>query len=219
MNSWHQRIRKASVVDKQAQIVALCKGKKVLDVGCVGQDLDPDSPRWLHARIREVAASVTGCDINTEGIQRLNERGLQILTPEQVEASNEKYDVVVMGDVIEHVTNAGEFLEYYKRFLQQGGTMIICTPNAFGIRYVLQVFFYGRPTTNPEHTVYFDPFVMLELINRVGLKPADFYWLYDYQKPGKFSQYVIAGMSWVMIKMRRFFHANFMMIVQSTDAE
>lgn len=186
-----------------------CRNKTVLDVGCVGQDLDPNSPEWLHAKVKSVAESVVGADINTEGIEKLAALGYTIYTPEQLEQMEDKYDVVLMGDVIEHVNDPGSFLQFYAKFLKPGGKIIVCTPNAFGIRYVFQVLFYGKPNTNPEHTVFLDPMVMIELTGRIGLKMADFYWLYEYQRPTNFQRRFIYGLSSLFIFFRRYFRPNF----------
>lgn len=214
MTDWKKRILKADTVHKQPIILELCKGKSVLDVGCVGQDLDPSSDSWLHARIKKTAARTVGCDINLEGIKQLNALGMNIITPEQLTEKGELFDVIVMGDVIEHVNDPGAFLQFYSSFLNENGTIIVCTPNSFGIRYVLQVLFYGKPSTNSEHTLFLDPFVMLEMIQRIQLRPVDFKWLYEYQKPKNIKQRIIYAMSACWIAIRRYFRPNFMMVLE-----
>ena len=118
-----------------------------------------------------------------------------------------------MGDVIEHVKDPGSFLEYYAQFLKEDGQMIICTPNVFGIRYVFQVLFFGKPGTNDEHTVGFDPYVMLELFDRTKLVPKDFFWLSEYKRPSNWKQKIIAVFSSVLVLFRKYFNSNFMFIV------
>ena len=145
---WVKKFKKANRLDKFSAIVERCNGKNVLDVGCVGQDKNIDNDAWLHGRIKKVASKLVGADIEPEGIKILNDKGFEIYTPEELEKHNEKYDVIVMGDVIEHVNDPGVFLSFYAQFLKDGGDMIICTPNAFGIRYIIEVLLYGRSGTN-----------------------------------------------------------------------
>lgn len=217
MNELEKRILKAETRHKQEIVLSYCKDKSVLDVGCVGQDLDPASENWLHAKVRKVAKEVVGCDINVEGIRQLEQLGYTIYTPEQLEQNQQRFDIVLMGDVIEHVNDPGAFLEFYKQFLNPGGKILVCTPNAFGIRYILQVFFYGKPSTNPEHTLFLDPFVMLEMTSRISLKMADFAWLYEYQKPGNLQRRIIYGLSAFLIFLRRYYRPNFFITFERTD--
>lgn len=212
--AWINKFRKADRRDKFHFIVDRCKGKNVLDVGCVGQDKGYDSEAWLHGRIKKVAGDLTGADINAEGISELNERGYLVLSPEDLEKSGRKFDLIVMGDVIEHVNDPGQFLSFYAQFLNEGGEMIICTPNSFGARYFLQILIYGYPVINDEHTMAFDPFVMLELFKRIQLEPSEFYWLKEYRKSKKLQQYLIQFRAAIYIFLRRYYNSNFMFIVK-----
>jgi 2-polyprenyl-3-methyl-5-hydroxy-6-metoxy-1,4-benzoquinol methylase len=216
--NWFTYILKAKTVHKQPQILAFCENKRVLDVGCIGQDLNPSSKEWLHNNIKSVAATLKGADINQPMIEKLNAENWDIVHPDRLETMHERFDVVVMGDVIEHVNDPGSFLTFYARFLENDGIIIVCTPNAFGIRYVLQVLFYGKPSTNPEHTLFLDPFVMLELVSRIDLKVVDFYWLHEYTKPHNWKQKFIRGLSSCFIFFRNYFRPNFMLVLQKNNA-
>jgi len=213
-DNWMKKICKAKKIEKFSSIVRFSEGKKVLDVGCVGQDKSFESEGWLHGDIKKVAKSLVGADINVEKMQELNEKGYNILLPEQIEGLNEKFDLIVMGDVIEHVNDPGNFLEFYSTFLKEDGEMIICTPNVFGARYFIQVLIYGKPGTNDEHTVGFDPYVMLELFGRIKLKPTEFFWLKEYKTGSNWKQKVILGLSSIFIGLRKYFNSNFMFIVR-----
>jgi SAM-dependent methyltransferase len=211
---WVDLSRKAKCIDKFDAIVDFCKDKKVLDVGCIGQDKKVDDPKWLHGRIKDVARQLVGVDIDQKGILELRKHKYIIFTPEEIKDSEEKFDIIIMGDVIEHVNDPCQFLEFYSRFLNSDGKMVICTPNTFGVRYFLQVLLYGKPGTNEEHTLGFDPYIMLELFSRINLKPYKFYWLKEYHKGNNFQQKMILLISSIFIFIRKYFNSNFMYIVQ-----
>jgi SAM-dependent methyltransferase len=211
---WQSKVLKSATVHKQAKILELCKGKKVLDVGCVGQDIDPNDKNWLHGNIKQVASSLKGCDINVVGIDSLKKQGWDIVQPDELLDLNQQYDVIVMGDVIEHVNDPGSFLSFYAQFLSPNGILIVCTPNAYGVRYHLQVLFFGKPSTNPEHTLFLDPFVMLEMVSRIKLEFHDFYWLYEYTKPFSFPQRIIRVISACFIAIRKYFRPNFLVVLK-----
>ena len=41
---------------------------------------------------------------------------------------DKKFDIIIFMDVLEHVANDSEFLAYYKKFLNEGGVIIISVP-------------------------------------------------------------------------------------------
>ena len=44
--------------------------------------------------------------------------------------SDEKFDIIIMGFVLEHVDNPDVVLEHYKQFLAPGGKIFVTVPNA-----------------------------------------------------------------------------------------
>jgi len=73
---------------------------------------------------------------------------------------------------------------------------------------------YGIPGTNEEHTLSFDPYVMLELFLRIGLEPKEFYWLQEYRGGANLLQKIIFLKASVFVFFRRYLNSNFMFIVQ-----
>lgn len=212
---WSKKFKSAKKIDKFDFIIESCKEKVVLDVGCVGQDKSHTSDAWLHGRIKKVAKDLTGADIMKNEIEELNKQGYSIYLPEDLLKANKKFDLIVMGDVIEHVNDPGQFLSFYAQFLTEKGEMVICTPNSFGVRYFIQVLFYGKPGTNDEHSLSFDPYVMLELFKRVQIVPVKFYWLNEYHKGNNWKQKIILALSRFYIFFRSYFNSNFMFIVKN----
>lgn len=105
----------------------------VLDVGCVGMDWDIDWRKSGHSplfqRMSDVAPT-SGIDLNPVAISRMSNMGFTVfcadaetVTPEDVGG---KYDTVVMGDVLEHLSNPQRTL---KNLLTIGDRLIVTTPN------------------------------------------------------------------------------------------
>lgn len=58
---------------------------------------------------------------------------------------NKKFDTIIAGEVIEHLKSPINFVKYCKSLLNKGGRLILTTPNAIGLQYIL----------NPDWCVYY----------------------------------------------------------------
>ncbi|UII23669.1 class I SAM-dependent methyltransferase [Fulvivirga ligni] len=184
------------------------KESSVLDVGCIGQAIDNKSNSWLHGILCQHSDNVVGVDINEEKIIEVKKAGYNIFhTTELTNAHH--FDVIVMGDIIEHVSDVNIFLEFYAKHLKPGGKMVITTPNPFSFRQILNIFFFKRPFINVEHTCYLDPYVMFEVLDRSGLKISDFAWIKEHEAPKTFTSKILTGISRMMYKIRRYYAPNF----------
>lgn len=116
-------------------IIKYCKGKDVLDVGCFGflankNFKEPEN--WLHREITKHAKSVLGIDILRENIKWARKKGYNIVYGDAEKFSlPSKFDVIVAGELIEHLSNPGLFLSCVKAHLRPGGIFVLTTPNAF----------------------------------------------------------------------------------------
>lgn len=211
-----KRIQKSRKSEKAILIPALCAGKRVLDVGCVGQDIDYNNPGWLHNKIRNAAISLDGVDIADEGIRALRDKGYSIYTPDELRTSGKSYDLIVMSDVIEHVNDPIVFLKFYSAFLAEKGSIIITTPNAHGIRNFTNILFRNDFAVNTEHTFWFCAKTIMEVAERAELNFVEFYWLDEYFKLNEIKEMkfkIIHIINRFFMKMRSNFYPNFMIIL------
>jgi 2-polyprenyl-3-methyl-5-hydroxy-6-metoxy-1,4-benzoquinol methylase len=79
---------------------------------------------------------------------------------------NLKFDIVHVGDVIEHIDNLSGLFKFCKRHLQKGGKVIMRTPNAYCFNYVYLANKYGTDNSNMELVSYILPTHALELARR-----------------------------------------------------
>jgi len=113
--------------------------KEVLDCGCVGGG--PGAEDWLHGRLVEVSKRVVGVDIQKEGVERLRKLGYEVVWGDVTTMNlGEKFDVIVAGELIEHLPNQGLFLENMKRHLKRRGVLVLTTPNALAFPTYLVVY-------------------------------------------------------------------------------
>jgi 2-polyprenyl-3-methyl-5-hydroxy-6-metoxy-1,4-benzoquinol methylase len=104
---------------------ASCESFDILDVGC--------SAGYLGEYLRAQGHYVIGIDITPEAIAKAVEflDEAYCMKVEDYFAGNpeRKFDVVIFGDVLEHVTNAEEVLRLTALALKPGGRVIASIPN------------------------------------------------------------------------------------------
>lgn len=160
---------------KLAYVVERCRGRDVLDIGCVNHDpASYQSRYWLHGAIKRVARTVVGLDLYDEGIEYLRARGFDVRNgdAQQFELSQD-FDVVVGGDVIEHLANLDGFLCSCLRHLRPGGSIVLSTPNPWYWRFLVKAALFGRVTCNAEHALWLCPVTLAQLSARYGLETTE----------------------------------------------
>ena len=78
-----------------------------------------------------------------------------------------KFDVVIAGDIIEHLSNPGQMLDGIKRFCTENTQVIITTPNAFGAPNFLR-HSAGKFREGAEHVMSFNAQNLVTLLDRHG---------------------------------------------------
>ena len=164
------------------KILRFAKGPAILDVGCVGGSLNEESPYWLHQRLRESFPDVTGVDINVEAVKNLQSKGYKVFLSNAEELAIGKiFDTIIAGELIEHLSNPGKFLEAAKRHLKPNGRIIITTPYPFAaLNFFYALFKFPNTCSNKEHTSWFCPSTLHELARRYGYKVVHLELVEDY---------------------------------------
>lgn len=155
-------MRKIWLVDRYEYILNKCNWKNVLDLWCVDHDFlihskDKDHP-WLHKNIKKVAKTLLWVDFLEKDIELMNQNWYNAVQA-NVETMDlwKKFDVIVAWEIIEHLQNAGLFLQSCKKHLNGDWILIITTPNPFYYYHQIQILMNWYPIIHKEHTCYFDP--------------------------------------------------------------
>lgn len=172
------------IYTKQDIIVELIKNKHVVHYGCVDDDVDLihhklDDDRYLHKLVTDHAKSTIGIDLNKKvfGFLRRN-LGITNIVYGNVEdpttfdlqpGSLKKTQVVLIPDLIEHLSNPGNMLEGIKKHFPANVKIIILTPNPFAW-YNFVATLFNKEIFTPYHTLYFTSESMKILLNQHGFK-------------------------------------------------
>jgi 2-polyprenyl-3-methyl-5-hydroxy-6-metoxy-1,4-benzoquinol methylase len=176
-------------VDKIEFIKTRCKDKKVLDLGCVEHNLYDSHLKdslWLHSHIKETAKELIGIDNDKKNVRILNKRGFNIINGdverlEKVkEIKGEKFDVIVVGDLIEHLFNQGMLLDGLKKLCNSNTEIIITTPNCFSSKYVYWYYILGKEKeVNKEHTCWYSALTLKQLLGFKGFSIEELHYRSD----------------------------------------
>lgn len=152
-------------------VTDLCAGKEILDLGCVQHDPSFSKNKfWLHKAIQKKAKSVLGLDLFKEGVDELNAQGYNIIHGDAQNFSLDRtFEVIVAGDLIEHLSNFAGFFESCAKHMNDQSTLIICTPNPWHWHKVLKAAL-GPVPVNEEHTCWVCPKTLEQLAGRFSME-------------------------------------------------
>ncbi|MBP2143467.1 2-polyprenyl-3-methyl-5-hydroxy-6-metoxy-1,4-benzoquinol methylase [Methanococcus voltae] len=144
---------------KHDYLINACKGKKVLHIGASDYPYHEERVKkgtLLHQKLNKVA-DVIGLDISRDAIRILNENGVNnvyygdIVENEYDEhINNQKFDIIIFPDVIEHLSKPGQALENLTQFCNPNTRIIITAPNAWSI-LELKNHFRTDESVHPDH--------------------------------------------------------------------
>jgi 2-polyprenyl-3-methyl-5-hydroxy-6-metoxy-1,4-benzoquinol methylase len=181
-------------VHRMDYIADVCSGKRVLHVGCADDPQTIEKLRrgnLLHGRLSEVAQTLYGIDSSSDAIETLRAAGFDNLAVADIEAigagrpfSGVSFDVVVAGEVIEHLSNPGLFLEGVKHYLRDGCSLLVTTVNAYCAHRFLYTLLRDRESVSPDHTMYFSRRTLVQLATRHGyaIEELRFYAADEYEE-------------------------------------
>lgn len=161
-------------------ISEFCRGKVVLDLGCVCHDLEnANNELWLHKVIVEVSSEAVGVDYLVAEVEVLRRRGYQVVVGDVTRRLpiDRTFDVIVIGNLIEHLANFAGLMDNLRRLLAHDGVVLIGTANPF---FREQYFFSALKNdiiVNPEHTCWIDPVTLDQLSRRFGLETVEVRWV------------------------------------------
>jgi SAM-dependent methyltransferase len=171
----------------------ICRGKKVLDIGCVNHDIaNVEAKSWLHGALREVSADILGVDYLESETRELASRGFRVVAADITKPLeiHERFDVIVVGHLIEHLSSFEGLMNNIRNLLGPGGCVLISSPNPFYREQYFYSAFKNDIIVNPEHTCWLDPVTLDQLARRFGLLTTDVYWI---QEKWQLGQVILNG--------------------------
>ncbi|WP_315789084.1 class I SAM-dependent methyltransferase [Fischerella sp. JS2] len=167
------KARKGKLINSRIDYLCnLVKGRNVLDIGVVEHTIEAiHSPDWLHKNLCQHAKTCLGVDILEDDVKKLQSMGFNIICADITQSPlEEKFDVIVCGEVLEHLDTPGNLLASATKMLLPEGRLVLSVPNPWYINVVLKNILNGSPyIDNVDHVCWFDPCTLCELGERHGL--------------------------------------------------
>jgi SAM-dependent methyltransferase len=170
------RVPPSRLVDRVSEIRRIVRGRSVIDLGFVDEGqmaAKSDRGTWLHEVVRAEARTCVGVDADVRGVERASELGFDaraadVEDPEALAGLGlEPAEVVVAGELVEHLDGPGRFLDAVKSLLAPAGVLVLTTPNAHALTNTLGAL-AGRELVNPDHVSWLSWRTLETLLSRHG---------------------------------------------------
>jgi SAM-dependent methyltransferase len=176
------RLPDAHLVDRFQYLLGVCRGKRVIDLGFVdeGRMTTKRTQRaWLHELLSRSARELVGIDSDAGGVRLARELGFESYAADCQSGSDlidlelEHADVVVAGELIEHLDRPGDFLEAVKTLVGPTGVLVLTTPNAARLTNLLGSLAH-RELANPDRVAWYSWHTLKTLFERHGWQLQSF---------------------------------------------
>lgn len=159
--------------NKNKKIAESCRGKKVLDLGIVDHDVRYEKKSgWLHGDLKKVAGEITGIDIDKKAVNILKQKGYDVKQGNAEKLNlKKKFEIIVAGDLIEHLDNPGNFLKSVKKHMNENSEFILTTPNCLSLSNWIEVSLFDKiKYINPYHTHWHDANTIKKVLENNGFE-------------------------------------------------
>lgn len=172
------KLPRTKVIFKDDVLESVCRNKRVLHLGASDEPFQVKRAKegiMLHQRLQKVAKKIIGVDYSRKAINDLKKFGIDnIYFGDVVKGVFDKeikgdFDIIVCGDIIEHLESPGLALQNIKRFMTKKTRMFITVPNMHCFNNY-KSFFTGKEDVHPDHMYWPSYVTMSNIIKRSGLR-------------------------------------------------
>jgi Methyltransferase domain len=169
-------------VDRVKYLQSICQKKRVLHLGATASPETEEAIAqgyFLHFDLNEVSEHLIGLDLDGSMIQWLSDNHqINNIKPGNIEKiedyPQEDFDVIVAGEIFEHLSNAGKALDCIRSFIGRSSNLVITVPNTYSIKGFLRALMKYE-FIHPDHTLHHSPHTLKALLERHGFAVVDYF--------------------------------------------
>ncbi len=156
-------------------LVQDCAAKRVLHLGCADFPFTEEklaNGTMLHGALKKVASELYGSDLHVASLSLMRENFPNCVFFEPRDTPGDiasKIDVVVAGEILEHVCNFSEFGTELRSYCKNHAELIVTTPNAYSFKGAARAL-AGREAQHPDHLSLSSPSTLKRLFGQFGFQ-------------------------------------------------
>lgn len=152
--------------------------KNIIDIGC--------HDGTLLSLIKNKDNNLYGIEANDYGVREAMKKGIKVKNfffddKTRIPFKNDFFDIVIAGEIIEHIYDTDFFLDEIYRLLKKRGWLILSTPNLASLGRRLMLLMGKNPlielspneSTSAGHIRYFVKKTLFDLLNKHNFKVAE----------------------------------------------
>ncbi|MFA6920225.1 MAG: class I SAM-dependent methyltransferase [Gallionella sp.] len=148
--------------DKAIDIISQYKPASILEIGC--------GEGYFLSRIATCADRVLGIDINSRALAIAEKKGLKV-SNKSIEEIEEKFDMIVLFQVLEHLELPMGLISEAVKKLNSGGVLMLAVPNPDGFLKHVDVHILDMP---PHHATIWSKKALCYLVEQCGLSTTGY---------------------------------------------
>lgn len=172
---------RARIVEPRAFLEPIVRGRRAIHVGFADAGLTAErraAGTWLHDALAREASELVGIDTDAAGVELARSLGYEAHVAdcqshaELAALGLAPADVVVAGELIEHLDRPGDFLDAVRQLLRQDGALVLTTPNALRLTNALATLL-RREVVSTDHVAWYTWRTLATLLGRHGLSVTE----------------------------------------------
>lgn len=187
-------VKKPGIFNRVDFILEYCKNKNVLHIGCTDHPFTRpkiETGSLLHQNLKQVSAKAIGLDNNHASIEEyrkltgdndIYQCDIMQSYPEEIKAAG--FDIVLLPEVLEHLSDPSGALEILHRHFNNGTKVLVTVPN-YAAMDTLAASLNKTESIHPDHYWYFSPYTLSKLFNRDKFELSDLHFGMYYQRNKK----------------------------------
>lgn len=155
--------------------------------------------QWLHKLLINNTKLCVGIDIDKNSVDHLvNEFSIQNIYALDIENDeipaeivNEKFDYLILGEVLEHTDNPVQFLKsIHAKFNLSTKAIIITVPNAYDISSLNEIRFH-KEFINTDHRYWFTPFTLAKVLSQSSYSDFNFEFSQTFMPSSRWQKFIV----------------------------